>query len=312
MVIELYKTIQILNEVISIENYFISDSNPLGYHGEPGQASVINLDPMLTSMNGEVVYRAVSPHGHVYWEIDPSQVYGTTNNNHKHVQSMSDENVALLVHHAPVVSPAGYQPHHQYLEEEEQSLLLHHHHQHHHQHFGGEMRPLLIQSNGGNVQFQHCPSLDDLNADHLNSHTGRIMMATSSSNNNLLSHSGGNNFLENGTARKSAFVRTGANRFRHANNTNTQQHSKRLTSADRQQQQQQTVSSVSASLMAQHQQQMQQQHQQQQQQQHGGSGMVPEQLQTQVQIKDIRPIQVSVKSSEYIEAKIRTLRKNAK
>jgi hypothetical protein len=239
-------------------------------------------------------------------------VYGTTNNNHKHVQSMSDENVALLVHHAPVVSPAGYQPHHQYLEEEEQSLLLHHHHQHHHQHFGGEMRPLLMQSNGGNVQFQHCPSLDDLNADHLNSHTGRIMMASSSSNNNLLSHSGGNNFLENGTARKSAFVRTGANRFRHANNTNTQQHSKRLTSADRQQQQQQTVSSVSASLMAQHQQQMQQQHQQQQQQQHGGSGMVPEQLQTQVQIKDIRPIQVSVKSSEYIEAKIRTLRKNAK
>ena len=38
---------------------------------------------------------------------------------------------------------------------------------------------------------------------------------------------------------------------------------------------------------------------------------VPEQLQTQVQIRDIRPIQVSVKSSEYIEAKIRTtLRRN--
>lgn len=37
---------------------------------------------------------------------------------------------------------------------------------------------------------------------------------------------------------------------------------------------------------------------------------VPEQLQTQVQIRDIKPIQVSVKSSEYIEAKIRTLRKN--
>ena len=36
---------------------------------------------------------------------------------------------------------------------------------------------------------------------------------------------------------------------------------------------------------------------------------VPEQLQQQVQIRDCRPIQVSVKSSEYIEAKIRTLRK---
>jgi len=42
------------------------------------------------------------------------------------------------------------------------------------------------------------------------------------------------------------------------------------------------------------------------------TGAVPEQLQTQVQIKDIKPIQVSVKSSEYIEAKIRTLRKSAK
>ena len=36
---------------------------------------------------------------------------------------------------------------------------------------------------------------------------------------------------------------------------------------------------------------------------------IPEQLQTQVQIRDCRPIQVSVKSTEYIEAKIRTLRK---
>jgi hypothetical protein len=124
------------------------------------------------------------------------------------------------------------------------------------------------------------------------------MLATSSSN-NLLSHHAGNAFLENGTARKSAFVRTGANRFRHVP-TNTQQHSKRLTHADRQQQ---MVSSVSGNMMSQ---------QQQQQQQMSSSGMVPEQLQTQVQIKDIRPIQVSVKSSEYIEAKIRTLRKNAK
>ncbi len=34
-----------------------------------------------------------------------------------------------------------------------------------------------------------------------------------------------------------------------------------------------------------------------------------EQVQQQVQIRDIKPIQVSVKSSEYIEAKIRTFRK---
>ena len=40
------------------------------------------------------------------------------------------------------------------------------------------------------------------------------------------------------------------------------------------------------------------------------SQSVPEQLQTQVQIRDILPIQVSVKSSEYIEAKIRTLRRD--
>ena len=40
------------------------------------------------------------------------------------------------------------------------------------------------------------------------------------------------------------------------------------------------------------------------------SGKPPEQLQTQVQIKDCRAVKVNVKSSEYIEAKIRTLRKN--
>ena len=261
----------------------------MSFHDNSGQPSVINIDPQ--AMNGDVVYRAVSPHGHVYWEIDPNQVYGT-NNNRKQIQSMSEENVALLVHHNQVVSPVGYYPHQQYMEEEEQSLLLHHHQQQQQQqqqeHFFIQQQQ--HQQQHSNMQFQHCPSLDNLNADHLNSHPGRIMLATSSSN-NLLSHSGGNSFLENGTARKSAFVRTGANRFRHANN-NTQQHSKRLTSADRQQQQ--TVSSVSASMMAQHQ---------------HGSGMVPEQLQTQVTIRDIKPIQVSVKSSEYIEAKIRTLRR---
>ena len=71
-----------------------------------------------------------------------------------------------------------------------------------------------------------------------------------------------------------SFVRTGANRF---TRKQTQQ----------QAQPQQTVATVSQ------------------------ASNVPEQLQTQVQIRDIRPIQVSVKSSEYIEAKIRTtLRRN--
>ena len=54
--------------------------------------------------NGEVVYRAVSPHGHVYWEIDPNQVYAATlaaNNSSaqqfNQQQQLSEENVALLV-----------------------------------------------------------------------------------------------------------------------------------------------------------------------------------------------------------------------
>ena len=40
------------------------------------------------------------------------------------------------------------------------------------------------------------------------------------------------------------------------------------------------------------------------------SGKPSEQLQTQVQIKDCKALKVQVKSSEYIEAKIRTLRRN--
>ena len=52
----------------------------------------------LPSQNHEdVIYRSVSPHGHVYWEIDPNQVYGGshTNNNHFH----NEESVALLQNH---------------------------------------------------------------------------------------------------------------------------------------------------------------------------------------------------------------------
>ena len=32
-----------------------------------------NLNFPATSNHDEVVFRAVSPHGHVYWEIDPSR-----------------------------------------------------------------------------------------------------------------------------------------------------------------------------------------------------------------------------------------------
>ena len=32
-----------------------------------------NLNFPATTNNDEVVFRAVSPHGHVYWEIDPSR-----------------------------------------------------------------------------------------------------------------------------------------------------------------------------------------------------------------------------------------------
>ena len=47
-----------------------------------------------------VIYRSVSPHGHVYWEIDPNQVYGchtNTNNN----QFFNEESVALLSQQGP-------------------------------------------------------------------------------------------------------------------------------------------------------------------------------------------------------------------
>ena len=80
-----------------------------------------------------------------------------------------------------------------------------------------------------------------------------------------------------------SFVRTGANRF-----TRKQQHIPVSIQQQQHAQPQQTVATVSQA-----------------------SNNVPEQLQQQVQIRDIRPIQVSVKSSEYIEAKIRnTLRRS--
>ena len=47
--------------------------------------------------NGDVVYRAVSPHGHVYWEIDPGQVYAAAVAANSGTQPLNEENVSLLV-----------------------------------------------------------------------------------------------------------------------------------------------------------------------------------------------------------------------
>ncbi len=46
--------------------------------------------------NGEVVYRAVSPHGQVDWEIDPGQVYAATlaSNNTAQQQSYQQQQLS--------------------------------------------------------------------------------------------------------------------------------------------------------------------------------------------------------------------------
>ena len=160
----------------------------------------------------EVVYRAVSPHGHVYWEIDPN----AANYVLQHQQEQID---ASTLEESICRQKSGrYDP---------TSKLT------------AEQLPLINQH--------------DLAASHLRS-------------------SSSTEFCQNGGV-SSTFVRTGAGRY----NRN------RMTMERR-------ADSVNAPG--------------------GQTGNVPEQLQTQVQIRDIKPIQVSVKSSEYIEAKIRTLRRN--
>lgn len=204
------------------------------------------------SENNEVIYRSVSPHGHVYWEIDPSQVYGTNNN-----QLYNEESVALLSSAQPANSSVNIaRP---YLTS---------------RHGGGQLseEDMFLQQHllGGNDPSQMTNGLHD--SLHGLQHTtepqtfqpGMVMMATSSAT------------ATRPTNTNSSFVRTGANRYRN-----------RPSQTAQPQQQVSTVSGVSQ-----------------------GANNVPEQLQTQVQIRDILPIQVSVKSSEYIEAKIRTLRRN--
>ena len=205
----------------------------------PAQVHTIHSENVM-AQNGDVVYRAVSPHGHVYWEIDPNNVYGTTNNNNP------EESVALL-QQPPVSRPYLTSRHGQLTEED---LLLQQH--------------LLASDHSQMTNGLH----DSLNGlQHTNETSfqpGMVMMASSSNTVTNTANTAG--------TQQQSFVRTGANR--------------NFTRKSQQQQaqpQQPTVATVSQ------------------------ASNVPEQLQTQVQIRNIRPIQVSVKSSEYIEAKIRTL-----
>ena len=230
-----------------------TNSTTLG-HNQNMSPQLMNLTNTLRRSSGlgaetpnhheDVIYRSVSPHGHVYWEIDPNQVYGSTNNNQF---CHNEESVALLnsaANAAPTISRPYLTSREGQLTEED--LLLQQH--------------LLSDPNQTNGLHDSLHGLQ-----HTDFQPGMVMMATSSQN--------GQQRAQN---TNSSFVRTGANRFTRKKQTA---------------QPQQTVATVSSVATSQ-------------------ASNVPEQLQTQVQIRDILPIQVSVKSSEYIEAKIRTLRKN--
>merc|ERR1719361_2906225 len=254
--------------------------------------------------NGEVVYRAVSPHGHVYWEIDPGQVYAATlaaNNSaskpHQQPQQcLSEENVALLVANQNNINFQPMTHHHQHSNNQhhhhrdytEEDVLMHQLQQQ--QYCPQELRPLInqvsapapLQCNVGNLVQQHPqPGMIKVNSSTPTSSMNTMDFRTSNADNSS-------------TNRSSAFVR---NRF------------KQLPATSRRGKQQQIVSSVSSPLSPNN----------TDMDSINVSGIstsnttnnITETLQTQVQIRDIKPIQgITVKSSEYIEAKIRTLRKN--
>lgn len=214
-------------------------------HNQLISPQLMNLTNTLRRNQGpeDVIYRSVSPHGHVYWEIDPNQIY---NNNQVH--QAAEESVALLPASNTISRPYLTSRHGQLTEED---LLLQQH---------------LLSSNDQQMNGLH-DSLHGLQ--HTNEQViqpGMVMMATSSASSSSANSNTG------------AFVRTGATRF-----------GTRKSSVQKAQPQVATVSASTAN---------------------NSNQQVPEQLQTQVQIRDILPIQVSVKSSEYIEAKIRsTLRR---
>eukprot|EP00096_Caligus_rogercresseyi_P011248 TRINITY_DN4369_c0_g1_i2.p1 TRINITY_DN4369_c0_g1~~TRINITY_DN4369_c0_g1_i2.p1 ORF type:complete len:307 (-),score=125.54 TRINITY_DN4369_c0_g1_i2:278-1198(-) len=174
---------------------------------------VENINMMMPPPDkAEVVYRAVSPHGHVYWEIDPQQ--------QQHVQQL----------------PPGYYPDNSVeIEETIRRNNL------------AESHPLMAFHQ---ATTSHRPSKHTLGpASH---HRAPNQLSTSSTFFNTSHHLGG------------------GGGFSQANNPHSSSPHPSNTSSSQQ--------------------------------------MVPEQLQRQVQIRDIKSIPVSVKSSEYIEAKIRTLR----
>ena len=209
----------------------------------------------------DVIYRSVSPHGHVYWEIDPNQVYGGSHTNNNQFCLHNEESVALLSNNHQYNHPTISRPYLTSREGQltEEDLLLQQH--------------LLSSSDPNQTNGLH-DSLHGLqHTNESNFHPGMVMMASSS---NAGPRNNQQTNQQNNT--QGSFVRTGANRF-------TRKKQQQVA------QPQQTVATVSSVATSQ-------------------ASNVPEQLQTQVQIRDILPIQVSVKSSEYIEAKIRTLRKN--
>ena len=249
-----------------------------------------------------VIYRSVSPHGHIYWDIDTNQVYGTNNN-----QFYNEESVALLsqqnnqvqqgqiVHQQQVLPSSGHHMQHTpnpYPMEQQQQQQTFSRPYLTSRHGQITEEDLLLQQNllaGDPSQITNGlhDSLHGLQ--HTNEpqfQPGMVMMASSS--NSRQNNSGTENRQPNNS---NNFVRQGANRF--TRKSNSQQ-------AQPQQPQVNTVSAadhLQAAVSNQSSAQAQ-------------SQSVPEQLQTQVQIRDILPIQVSVKSSEYIEAKIRTLRRD--
>ncbi|XP_059096378.1 latrophilin Cirl-like [Tigriopus californicus] len=194
-----------------------------------------NLSRGGVSSQDELVYRAVSPHGHVYWEIDPSN--------------------PLLMHHQQQASQLYEEaiPHPPQSDLSDQSLEDRLSYSRQSSSRFSEQRPLISSP----LQQPLLASVS-----RAGSQGGSTTLRPSASNEQFVGRISG----PSSQGISSTFVRTGAHRFNSRNRTKSNKD--------------ETASNV------------------------------PEQLQTQVQIKDCKPIQVSVKSSEYIEAKIRTLRRN--
>merc|ERR1719282_302018 len=192
-----------------------TNSTSLGNNHQNMSPQLMNLtntlrrSETLPSQNHEdVIYRSVSPHGHVYWEIDPNQVYGGshTNNNHFH----NEESVALLQNHqsynqqqATISRPYLTSREGQLTEED---LLLQQH---------------LLSSDPTNQTNGLHDSLHGLqHTNESNFHPGMVMMASSSNSRGpgttSVPVSSGNN-------QSSSFVRQGANRFTRKSNAQPQQ-----------------------------------------------------------------------------------------